>query len=51
MNYNGALRRGSGIASTSKVGDGFYLVTFNQSIANCVRIATPSIPFALIVVC
>lgn len=39
VNYNGALRRGSGIASTSKVGDGFYLVTFNQSVANCVGIA------------
>ena len=39
LNYNGTLRRGSGIASTSRVGDGFYSVTFNQSIANCVGIA------------
>jgi hypothetical protein len=39
VNDNGMLRRGSGIASTSRVGDGFYLVTFNQSVANCVGIA------------
>jgi len=39
VNYNGTLRRGSGIASTNKVGAGFYSVTFDQSIANCVGIA------------
>ena len=90
VNSNGTLRRGSGIASTTRISDGFYLVTFSQSIANCVGIAgyetepgdggynianhfavtrtnnanqmyvsiwnsytlaSPSIPFALIVVC
>jgi hypothetical protein len=40
LNWNGTLRRGSGIASTSKIGNGFYSVTFNQSIANCVGIAS-----------
>ena len=39
VNWNGALRRGSGIASTSRIGPGFYTVTFNQSIANCVGVA------------
>lgn len=39
VNWNGALRRGSGVTSTSRLGAGFYSVTFNQSIANCVGIA------------
>jgi len=39
LNWNGTLRRGNGIASTSRIGNGFYSVTFNQSVANCVGIA------------
>jgi len=39
VNWNGALRRGSGIASTERLSSGYYRITFTQSIVNCVGIA------------
>jgi hypothetical protein len=40
VNWNGTLRRGSGVVSTTRLGAGYYRVTFNQSIANCVGVAS-----------
>jgi hypothetical protein len=40
VNLDGALRRGSGIASTERLSSGYYRITFSQSIANCVGIAS-----------
>jgi hypothetical protein len=39
VNWNGALRRGSGIASTERLSSGFYRITFSQPITNCVAVA------------
>ena len=39
VNWNGALRRGSGIASTERVSSGYYRITFTQPITNCVAVA------------
>jgi len=39
VNWNGALRRGSGIASTERISSGFYRITFSQPITNCVAVA------------
>lgn len=39
VKWTGAFRRGSGVVATSRLGSGFYSVTFNQSIANCLGIA------------
>jgi len=39
VNWNGVLRRGSGIVSTERVSSGFYRITFNQPITNCVAVA------------
>ena len=39
VNWNGALRRGSGIASTERLSSGFYRITFTQPITNCVAVA------------
>jgi hypothetical protein len=39
VNWNGALRRGYGVASVEHLSSGFYRVTFSQSIANCVAVA------------
>jgi hypothetical protein len=39
VNWNGALRRGSGVTSTERLSSGFYRITFSQPITNCVAVA------------
>jgi hypothetical protein len=38
---DGTLEAGSGILSSTRNGTGFYVVRFNQSIENCVLLASP----------
>lgn len=40
VNYDGALRRGQGVSSVEHLSSGYYRITFSQSIANCVGIAS-----------
>jgi hypothetical protein len=40
VNYTGALRGGSGVVASSRISQGYFSVTFNQSIVNCAAIAS-----------
>ena len=39
---DGSLVRGRGVVSSQRAGEGFYTITFNRNIENCVLVASPS---------